>query len=584
MSDKEPKSDMQIDPVYAGIKEEVSKTIHTLMRKHRIRGASIALIDDQRTVWAQGFGYADVKKKKPAMAGTVYRVGSISKLFTDTAVMQLAERGKMDIDKPLATYIPDFTIRSRFAHSAPITPRNIMTHHSGLPENYLKGMWGDPQASFSQLPELIRNEYVAYPPNMIFAYSNLGLSLLGLAVQNVSGESFVSYMDRYLLQPMGMNHSSFELTPAIHPLMSQGYDKGKPFKQLFLRDLPAGSLYSTVEDMARFAKMTFANGHSNDQQIIQAGTLAEMLRPQNQGIPLDVGLHIGLGWFLTGQDDYRGSGPVVWHTGGTPRFYSILKLMPEHKLGVVVLTNSKKGALLIDKVATQTLRLALEKKTGVAQTMKDPTPKRANTRFSPEMIQSLPGYYATMLGLVMVKARGGGLYAVLGKRKLRIEHYEDETLGLHFRLFGIFKISGPLKAISFSVRHIGDHEVLVAHMAGVSSVFGEKIALPATDQAWRKRLGSYEVVNPDEANAIDQVRLQEQHDALLIQVRLKEFSKKAFVRALLPLSDTEAIIAGLGRGQRETIHVIVREGTEYLYYSGFEFKKDCMVFEDVKHR
>ena len=109
------------------------------MKKNSVTGLSIALVDDQRIVWAEGFGYADQEKKIPATADTLYRVGSISKLFTDTAAMQLVEQGKLDIDQPLKKYIPNFSIKSRYPDTAEITPRQLMTHHSGLPRDRLKG-------------------------------------------------------------------------------------------------------------------------------------------------------------------------------------------------------------------------------------------------------------------------------------------------------------------------------------------------------------------------------------------------------------------------------------------------------------
>ncbi|WP_239649871.1 serine hydrolase domain-containing protein [Methylocucumis oryzae] len=129
-------------------------------------------------VWAQGFGYADAANKIPATPETVYRMGSISKLFTDTLVMQLAEQGKLNIDKPLQTYLPDFWIKTRFTDAGPITPRNIMTHHSGLPGDMSNGMWIQQPKPFSQLVGQLKDEYIAYPPNTIWSYSNLGLNVI----------------------------------------------------------------------------------------------------------------------------------------------------------------------------------------------------------------------------------------------------------------------------------------------------------------------------------------------------------------------------------------------------------------------
>lgn len=115
--------------------------------------------------------------------------------------------------------------------------------------------------------------------------------------------------------------------------------------------------------------------------------------------------------------------------------------------------------------------------------------------------------------------------------------------------------------------------LLLVHASGVSSVIGERIVLPAIPETWRKRVGRYEVINPDQGMPIDQVRLEERHHALQIHLRPKALMKKAIVMTLLPFSDTEALIAGLGRGRRETIHTIVRDGTTNLSYSGFEFRK-----------
>ena len=124
----------QAVPSYASVQQELERLIPKLMRKNDVVGLSIALIDDQETVWAAGYGYADASAGIPATVQTVYRVASISKLLTSTAVMQLAEAGLIDIDRPIADYLTDFTIKTRFADADPITPRNLMTHHSRTPD------------------------------------------------------------------------------------------------------------------------------------------------------------------------------------------------------------------------------------------------------------------------------------------------------------------------------------------------------------------------------------------------------------------------------------------------------------------
>lgn len=147
----------------------------------KIPAVSVALVDGGKTVWAQGFGYADKKRKIPATPDTVFRVASVSKLFTATLAMQLAEQGKLHIDRPVQTYIPEFSIINRFAGSAPITPRNLMSHHSGLPDNKLSGTQPEP---LSAVVPYLKTQYLLYPPDSGFRYSNLGYNLLGVRWPN----------------------------------------------------------------------------------------------------------------------------------------------------------------------------------------------------------------------------------------------------------------------------------------------------------------------------------------------------------------------------------------------------------------
>ena len=121
---------------YSSVKEYISWLIRKDMNKNDVQGLSIALVDDQQVVWAEGFGFADVKDKISADADTIYRLGSVSKLFTATAAMQLVEQEKLELDQPLVKYVPDFALRTRFEGAQPITIRHILTHHSGIPSDH----------------------------------------------------------------------------------------------------------------------------------------------------------------------------------------------------------------------------------------------------------------------------------------------------------------------------------------------------------------------------------------------------------------------------------------------------------------
>lgn len=347
---------------YSYTKEYVTWLAGQQMRKHDVTGLSVALVDDQQVVWAEGFGFADRENNISAGPDTIYRAGSISKLFTTLAAMQLVEQGRLDIDRPIRDYLPEISIRSRFSEAGPVTPRTLMTHHSGLPADLQKGMWSSRPENFRGVVEKIREEFAANPPNTVFAYSNLGMTILGVAVAEVSGEEFGAYMSENVLQPLNMMNSRFAADQDRSPLAAKSYRNDQAAIEPALRDIPAGGLNSTVLDLSRFMQMVFAGGRSGGKPVIKPETLVEMLRPQSDGVPLDLDFRVGLGWQLSGFGgiDIKNAGTVAHHAGATIHYHGMLIILPEHKLGAVVLSNSATSGPAVNKIAEEMLKLALE--------------------------------------------------------------------------------------------------------------------------------------------------------------------------------------------------------------------------------
>ncbi len=571
-----PKPQTILPGDYEYTKKYASWLIRKEMKEEGVTGLSIALIDDQRVVWAEGFGKADATRKIPATPDTIYRVGSISKLFTATAVMQLAEQGKIDIDRPLQQALSGFSIQSRFPGGDPITPRHLLTHHSGIPSDYLKGMWTKTPIPFTDVVSLLKEEYVAAPPNLVFSYSNIAFSLLGHAVQEASGQPFVTYMDQSLLQPLGMDHSTFSPGPNEAPHLSKGYRKGKEAEEAPLRDLPAGGLHSTVIDLGRFIQMILANGRAGERPILKTETLAEMLRPQNADLPLDMGFHVGLGWMLGGfgDIDLQNAGTVAHHSGGTLYFHSQLIVLPEHKLGVVVLSNSTTASPAVHRVATETIKMALETKAGIRQ----PPPEKPVWNDIPlpkTTIEAFEGGYASPFGYIRIFSKGSGLRAeTLGKTFHLIPH-ADGLLGVRYKLLGLIPISlGPLDSVGLSRHTLSSREVLAARIGNREMLVGEKIKPAPIPEPWRRRVGSYDIVNPGEDTVlVEKIGLKEEKGVLLIEYALPFFSEAVLRMPLAPLSDTEAVFDGLGRGMGETIRTATVDGEEVLSYSGYWLKR-----------
>ena len=543
--------------------QQLSSSIKKQMHKHKIQGLSIALVDDEKLVWAEGFGYADVANKAPATVDTIYKVASITKLFTATSIMQLAEAGKIVIDQPLTTYLSGFSIKSRFPHS-PITPRNVMSHHSGLPSDLFSFIFNDNPPRFTKAKDALKNEYLAFPPNYIFSYSNIGYFLLGHLIEKVTGEDYTQFVQRNILYPLAMESSSFQPTTER---LAKCYRGGKPMKESSHNPLPAGGLYSTVRDLSRLISMVFAHGTLDGQRILAPDTLAEMLTPQNEHVPLDLDIKIGLGWFLGGQDLHY-AGKTLAHGGSINSYHSQLTILPNHKLGVVVLSNSHEAAGIVEEIATEALRLALEEKTGI----RPPPARRTKTiKLSQRQLEQEQGYYASSAGLLSFKAGRGGLFTSLGGTPLKLVPLSDNSFIAKYSLWGLFTFSLPqLSKLKFSFCDIGSKRVLILENKGERMVFGEKVQPQPIGEVWEKRKGKYQVLDKEGSNWLRDVALTVEDGFLTLSGEIEGIGQ--LKAALLPFADT-AMIMGLGRNTGDTVRFETIAGQEIMFYSGYRFRK-----------
>ena len=308
-----------------------------------IAGAVVVVVKDGAVLFEKGYGYSDIAARRPVDPDrTLFRVGSTSKLFTWTAVMQLVEQGKIELDADVNRYL-DFKIPPR--DGKPVTMRNIMTHTAGFEETLKSLIETDPSRLLT-LQAIVKR----WTPERIFpagstpAYSNYAAALAGYIVARVSGESFEDYIDRHIFAPLGMEHSSFQqpLPKALQAAMSKGYalasQPEKPYELIAVA--PAGSLATTGSDIARFMIAHLQNGAYGANRILKADTAQEMHTTALTMIPpLDRML---LGFY---EDNYNGH-RVIAHGGDTQWFHSDLNLFIDNGVGLFISVNSlgKDGA------------------------------------------------------------------------------------------------------------------------------------------------------------------------------------------------------------------------------------------------
>ncbi|OQX19277.1 MAG: hypothetical protein BWK76_05115 [Desulfobulbaceae bacterium A2] len=558
---------------YSEARAQLEDCIRQQMRRHGVVGLSLAVLEDQQVVFSGGFGWADQEAKVPATAQTRYRAGSISKVFTAAAVMQLAEAGRIDIDAPLTTALPDFSVRVGDNDATPITPRLVMTHHAGLPEGILEGFWTDqPQPIESELATL-REQYRSFPPGLVHAYSNLGYTLLGVALQQLDGQPYDELMQRRLLQPLGMADSSFAAAPPAGPLAARAYDiKGRPAHEPGLREVPAGGLNTTAPDLVRFARMCFADGNLDGTPVLSPPSVAEMSRPQNADCPLDADLRVGLAWHFV-PELAQGAGPVLMHDGGTINHRSILVLLPAHKLAVAVLANSAGAGEAVVEIARQALSLYLAAHSGIVQ----PRPSAAltlNDRYPPAPSERFSGAYMTEIGFLTIGGSDEKLRVDTGNGTLVMTPREHGYQGLSYHLLGFIPINlGRLGEYRFTRARIAEREVLLAATPGGFMLAGERIEPVPIPASWRNRLGSYRYVGSDAflAKQLGPVRLLLDQGFLLAEITADQGVQRM---ALAPVNDERAVVRGLGRSRGESVLAIDSdEAGDTLQYAGLVFRR-----------
>ncbi|MEQ2006246.1 MAG: serine hydrolase domain-containing protein [Limisphaerales bacterium] len=441
-------------------------------------GFSIALVDDQRIVFSAGFGLADVKRKAPARADTIYRVGSISKLFNAVAVMQQVEAGRLDLDAPVQKFAGDFRIQSRFPDTGPVTLRQLLCHRSGLiRESPVGGYFDDQQPTVIATVRSVADCALVNRPNTHTRYSNIGATIAGYAAQTVSGMAFDFYQRQHILGPLGMNDSSFVITPAVRRKLSNSYMRMANADGTFrhetsplfeLGTIPAGNLYASAEDLARFMSCLFDEGHTAaGARILSAESLKEMFTPQLTGATNGFGLGFSIGRF--------GSFKAVSHGGAVYGFSSSFIALPGPKVGVIVLANEDIAMGPVSKLAEAGLELLLQAKFGRAPVAK-PTPVKLDTA----ALAAFAGDYESESYWARLEVNGDKLRANISSQEL-----EFTPVGpMKFRSDGRFAHNGPVEF----TRDASGQMTFTA--------LGQKFSPapsnpPPVPPAWKKFLGSY---------------------------------------------------------------------------------------------
>jgi hypothetical protein len=301
-----------------------------------------------------------------------------------------------------------------------------------------------------------------------------------------------------------------------------------------------------------------------------------MLRPQNGEVALDLNFQVGLGWMLStlGRSTIQGGGVVAHHAGAIEMYRSQLYILPQHKLGVVVLANSGSATQVVDRIATEALATALEVKTGIRQPP-FATVARSGQPAPEAAVAALVGDYTTIAGPVRVFAEGRTLRAELAGRQFDLMPRSDGLFAIDYALLGILHIDlGMLSDAGLALRKVEGHDALVARIGSQEMLVGDRVAPPQSLGAWRNRLGDYEIANlGGDRRFVSRIRLIEERGFLIAEMAATDSPGQNQRVLLMPRSDTEAISLSVLSDAGETIRILTIDGEERLVASGYQARR-----------
>ena len=379
------------------------------LKRQRIPGAAVALVHEGRVIFSRCYGYADTEKKVPITEDTYFMVGSLTKSFTALAVLKLIEEGKIDPHADIRRYIPDFSIKNLYDGEVPITVNHLLTHTSGLMIDYYAHLTGEKKQSNADLLSQLRNEYLCFKPGSASKYSNIGYRLLGMMIEQVTGERFEDYLEKEVFKPLGLNNSFFEYTADMTLHMSKGHNGDTETSRIDNEDKSASGLFSTLKDLTAFLKFLSSGagqlpGGINNSKIIDLIT-------KNADPAIDTFYDskniYSSGWYLNSYQ-FNGVHAVLSSSGNINGFSTAITYIPEERLGIVILTNSALGWKANMDIIARGLRGLIDASCG-PETRRTDAENQKNIESTAEY-ESLCGRYVGFGPIVDIFQRKNKLY------------------------------------------------------------------------------------------------------------------------------------------------------------------------------
>ena len=541
----------------------------------KLVGSSLSLTDLKGETIFSNYGYSNLQRKDTVQANTLFRIGSCSKTFTAIAVLQLVEKGKINLNEPIQTYLPYLNWKKPASMPA-ITVHHLLTHTAGVRDEVSNGLFTERSFSTCMREDMI-NDTLFIAPNTLWAYSNYSYGILGCLIEEVSGLSYQSYLSQHIFKPIGMENTDLYLEKAGDRMFAAGYDEEqKIYQEGAVREPAVGDLVSCAKDMELFVRMLLGHGQIDGRQILKPETFEMMTTNQLAPLKLDTGNEFGYGVFISELETVSDSllGKIIAHKGDTKVFHAIFLVLPKMGVGVTVSTNSENGGAAVNTIASAVLMYYLEKVKNV-----DLADGSHNGFYEPQMQYSklsnekLIGQYDIGSGLLYLKKKG--------KKKLKMKTdfkspdivllpLDDGIFEAKVFLFKFLPIKVKSTRVFFEEVEGEIYMKQISKRNKSSDYIGKKIPPLPFNKDWQNRVGEYEIVNLDKATISLIPKSLRIHDGLIyLEMTAVNDTEIYQERSFEPQSSTFARSNMIGRGSGQYLKVLSNGN---LYYSGFEMK------------
>jgi len=550
----------------AATKRTAVETAYTLLEALDIAGLTIAIVDrDSGYTWTQGIGFADVATGRYVNELTLFDIGSISKPFAAVAVLQLVDQGVIDLDEPIITYLPDFSVQPHPVHGGDyttITARMLLSHFSGLPTDFFGGMGTIGQHYRGYMNNFLPRMAAAHMDNaqlQRMSYENNAFTLAGILVAHMAGHDdfFQGYLDftsENIFIPAGMYSTTFLVGPDTYASLPYITASLPPDQRVFANVPSAGGLYSNAYDMARFMHFILNGGSLHGDHILSPESVTEMFTIQDFDFSLSPTAQMGLG---TMRLTHPVNGLVMaGHGGNWMQFHSEMQFHFDTGIGVFVSTNSTSGVIAPPTLVHAVLTAAVYEKTGHMPTI-ETLPPGEPTELSREELAQFTGYY-TLIGRININ-EDGVLYAptVPGVPfPLEFTPHTDGSFGALGQRFWFEEISGRMAIFQ------GDHKEMIV---------AERIdTMWQADEAFAQWVGTYAYysITPNALPIVPSLTLG-----------VDDYGYAFISSDILPnlpigqIDDSTFYILGTGRNLGPVIRLHQDNGTISMYFAGTKFVK-----------